>query len=67
MEPECLHDNAKVWDSRFRAGRTYRRRQCLRCGARFSTVEIDADKFRDIINNLQQLINWTGCRNEKRN
>jgi transcriptional repressor NrdR len=37
--PFCSHDHSKVLDSRDAGDGTRRRRECLRCGLRFSTYE----------------------------
>lgn len=40
--PECDHQDSRVIDTRGRQGSTgiWRRRCCLKCGHRFSTVEM---------------------------
>lgn len=37
--PYCAHNNSKVMDSRNAGGGIRRRRECLRCGLRFTTYE----------------------------
>lgn len=37
-----------VIDSRYTPTTVNRRRECLNCGARFSTLEIDADLYRSM-------------------
>lgn len=38
--PECQQQHTKVISSRLKVKRTFRRRECPKCGARFSTIEI---------------------------
>ena len=37
--PSCQHEDTKVVDSRDSGDHTRRRRECLQCGARFTTFE----------------------------
>ena len=37
--PYCDHDNSRVTDSRDASDGIKRRRECARCGLRFTTVE----------------------------
>jgi transcriptional repressor NrdR len=39
MCPSCQHEDTKVVDSRDAGGSIRRRRECLQCGARFTTFE----------------------------
>lgn len=53
--PECGAPKSEVIDSRSRITYVRRRRQCIVCSARFSTVEIDARiplRIRRIVNTL---------------
>lgn len=38
-------EKTRVVDSRSQEDSKYRRRECVECGHRFSTVEIDADYY----------------------
>lgn len=47
----CYHERSKVVDSRASTlsnVRTNRRRECLDCGERFSTVEIEAVRMKQV-------------------
>lgn len=46
--PKCKSDNLKVYDSRPSNESTWRRRMCLDCKCRFSTVEINLDEYQDL-------------------
>lgn len=41
--PTCGHHGSEVTHTRARSAGTWRRRQCLRCGVRFSTREVAYD------------------------
>lgn len=41
--PECGHDDSKVIDSRPTENKVRRRRECIKCGFRFTTYEIIED------------------------
>lgn len=41
--PKCGNDVVSCIDSRPKSGTIYRRRKCISCGFRFSTVEIGLD------------------------
>jgi transcriptional regulator NrdR family protein len=45
--PECGSDNSRCVDSRQRALTRRRRYECIRCGARFSTVEIWEERMEE--------------------
>ena len=56
--PQCS-SLSKVIDSRRQGQRVYRRRQCLLCGSRFSTVEIDVQEFKKQSYKLMEHVkNW---------
>lgn len=57
--PHCGKDQASVIDSRPNRKRQtiYRRRECLACGFRWSTVEISADYMRTVVEHMQQAVN----------
>ena len=40
--PACGRSYSKIVDTRIRHGYRFRRRECLSCGARWSTVEVRA-------------------------
>lgn len=43
--PKCA-GRTKIWDSRSEDGETkIRRRECLECGYRFKTIEIETELF----------------------
>lgn len=44
MSEFCMHQDAHTVDSRKREGYTYRRYQCDKCAAKFTTVEIRLDE-----------------------
>ena len=46
--PKCKSDNLKVYDSRPTDEATWRRRLCLDCKCRFSTIEISLEEYRDL-------------------
>jgi len=46
--PSCGEDTIVV-DSRPNEDSTYRRRECVSCFHRFSTIEIDADLYRKLV------------------
>lgn len=43
--PKCNHDIVSCIDSRPRNDTIYRRRKCLKCGYRFSSVEISLENL----------------------
>ena len=46
--PNC-GDKTIVINSRPHEDNTYRRRECVSCGQRFSTVEIDVDMYKKLV------------------
>lgn len=46
--PKC-YEKTKVIDSRSDEDSTERRRECLVCGYRFSTIEIDKDLYERMV------------------
>lgn len=46
--PKCGSGNGYVMDSRRAGGTVKRRRRCLDCGHRYSTMEVDAEKLREL-------------------
>ena len=56
----CNHQETRVIESRIRKdGRLYRRRECVLCGYRFSTVEIaqcEYEKLQSGYNKLQEIL-----------
>ena len=49
MCPKCTCDTHVV-DSRFRSDeRWYRRRECLQCGYRFTSVEITVEQYKEML------------------
>jgi transcriptional repressor NrdR len=46
--PKC-NGKTKVVDSRTDEDSTERRRECVECGCRFSTVEVDRDYFERMV------------------
>lgn len=46
--PKC-NENTRVIDSKSDEDSTERRRECLVCGYRFSTVEIDRDLYERLV------------------
>ncbi len=57
--PHCKHSRSRVIDSRAQPNEpTYRRRQCLKCGERFSTAETysaEILRLRDLESTLERL------------
>lgn len=53
--PKCKSDQLNVIDSRPTENHTRRRRQCVICGARVSTVEISAEEYKKMTQRLYQL------------
>jgi transcriptional regulator NrdR family protein len=49
--PVC-EGNTKVVDVRERKSKIYRRRECLECGYRFATYEIENGQFSDMLTNI---------------
>ena len=46
--PKCKGHSVYCLDSRPYNGMTKRRRRCIDCGYRFTTIEIDMDFYRDV-------------------
>lgn len=54
----CHHEESRVMDSRrTEDGKVLRRRKCLACGERFSTVEITRSEYDDLKARVQKLRN----------
>jgi transcriptional regulator NrdR family protein len=51
--PEC-NGKTKVVDSRTDEDSTLRRRECIDCGYRFSTVEVDKDMYERMMRKNEQ-------------
>ena len=47
--PKCC-SKTKIWDSRMQDDAKRRRRECLSCGYRFITIEIDEDLYERMVN-----------------
>lgn len=47
--PKCSNEKTKVIDSRADEDSIERRRECLTCGYRFNTVEIDKDLYERLV------------------
>lgn len=61
--PKCGHDVVSCIDSRPRNGTIYRRRKCMECGHRFSTLEIsldDMDRLKHKEALLRSLLDYVG-------
>ena len=48
---------SKVIDSRVKSMGVYRRRECLACGHRFSTIELEWDEVTDTAKRLDDFLN----------
>lgn len=46
--PKCGGIESKCKDSRYKDHTVYRRRECLACGARFSTMEVSLESFQSM-------------------
>lgn len=46
--PKCGSDQVNVIDSRPKEGTVARRRKCLVCGYRYSTVEVDVSEYKSL-------------------
>lgn len=52
--PNCQSHNVKVCDSRPNVDSTFRRRHCLDCNHRFSTIEIRKDVYEKMISTIER-------------
>ncbi len=54
--PECQHSNTAVYDTRASLDNTIRRRRaCPKCNARWSTIELSADKYAHMMETQSKL------------
>ena len=44
--PYCGCSDTRIVDSRKRGDSVFRRRECIECGKRFNTIEIDYDLYK---------------------
>ena len=44
--PSCGCSDTRIVDSRKREDSVFRRRECIECGKRFNTIEIDYDLYK---------------------
>ena len=51
--PKCC-SRTKIWDSRLQDDAKRRRRECLSCGYRFITIEIDEDLYERMVKQNDQ-------------
>ena len=51
--PKC-YEKTKVIDSTTDEDSTTRRRECVACGCRFSTIEIDKDMYERLVKNHEK-------------
>lgn len=46
--PKCNNDQTKCKDSRYKDGTVYRRRTCLACGYKFTTIEVSLETYNEL-------------------
>lgn len=51
--PKCC-SRTKIWDSRLQDDAKRRRRECLSCGYRFITIEVDEDLYERMVKQNDQ-------------
>ena len=51
--PKCC-SKTKIWDSRMQDDAKRRRRECLSCGYRFITIEVDEDLYERMVKQNDQ-------------